>query len=107
MFFPFAYLNLFVSSASLNASHTEFTIPKEHLYTNIFSENDKLDPCRRFKSKIEGGEYHDDNSKTGMQYDECSPEHFYTNETVPCDDYIYSRDIFTNTLTSDINLVNI
>ena len=33
-------------NSTLNASHTEFTIPKEHLYTNIFTENAKLDPCR-------------------------------------------------------------
>jgi hypothetical protein len=30
----------------LNATHTNFTIPKEHLYNNIFGENAKLDPCR-------------------------------------------------------------
>jgi hypothetical protein len=82
-------------SGLLNESHTDFTIPKEHFYTNIFSENEKLDPCRRFKSKFEG-EDHD-----------CVPENFYDNETVPCDAYIYSREIFTNTLTTDIDLVKI
>jgi hypothetical protein len=80
-------------SGLLNESHTDFTIPKEHLYTNIFSENEKLDPCRRFKSKFEGEDY------------DCLPENFYDNETVPCDAYIYSREIFTNTLTTDIDLV--
>jgi len=33
-------------TSELNAYHTDFTIPKEHLYTNIFTENAKLDPCR-------------------------------------------------------------
>ncbi len=33
-------------NATLNASHTEFTIPKEHLYTSIFMDNAKLDPCK-------------------------------------------------------------
>ena len=37
------------SLSELNESHTDFTIPKEHKYTNIFMENEKLDPCR-FKS---------------------------------------------------------
>jgi hypothetical protein len=82
-------------SGLLNESHTDFTIPKEHFYTNIFSENEKLDPCRRFKSKFEGGDH------------DCVPENFYDNETVPCDAYIYSREIFTNTLTTDIDLVKI
>jgi hypothetical protein len=30
----------------INATHTEFTVPKEHAYTNIFMESAKLDPCR-------------------------------------------------------------
>lgn len=34
------------ANSTLNASHTEFTIPTEHLHTNIFKENAKLDPCR-------------------------------------------------------------
>jgi len=33
-------------TSRLNSSHTDFTIPKKHLYTNIFMENAKLDPCR-------------------------------------------------------------
>ena len=42
-----------VTGVTMNASHTDFTIPKEHFYTNIFSEKEKLDPCQRFRSKFE------------------------------------------------------
>jgi hypothetical protein len=34
------------ATSVMNATHTDFTIPKEHLYNNIFGENAKLDPCR-------------------------------------------------------------
>ncbi len=34
-----------------------------------------------------------------------SVENFYTNETVPCESHIYSRDIFRSTLTTDVDLV--
>jgi hypothetical protein len=54
---------------------------------------DILFHCSRYKSKFEY-ETHD-----------CSPDNFFTNETVPCDTYIYNRDVFANTLTTDINLV--
>jgi hypothetical protein len=30
----------------MNATHTDFTIPKEHIYNNIFAENAKMNPCR-------------------------------------------------------------
>jgi hypothetical protein len=33
-------------NSTLNASHTDFTIPNEHLYTSIFMDNAKLDPCK-------------------------------------------------------------
>jgi hypothetical protein len=75
------------------------------MYTNIFSENAKLDPCHRFMSKMEGGEY-EDWSKMEGQSNECIPDNFYINETVACDNFIYSTDIFSNTLTSEIDLVN-
>ena len=36
----------------LNASHTVFTIPKEHDYSNIFMESAKLDPCRYLRNLV-------------------------------------------------------
>ena len=32
----------------MNATHTDFTIPKEHVYNNIFAENAKMNPCRYY-----------------------------------------------------------
>jgi len=59
--YPFSYSHrCFVPSCddvtvvTINASHTDFTIPKEHFSTNIFSAREKLDPCHRFRSKFEG-----------------------------------------------------
>jgi hypothetical protein len=34
----------------MNATHTDFTIPKEHIYNNIFAENAKMNPCRYYST---------------------------------------------------------
>ncbi len=41
----------------MNATHTDFTIPKEHVYNNIFAENAKMNPCRYYSSLYKAKTY--------------------------------------------------
>ena len=75
------------------ADFTKFALPmnvEDAKKGELFLQAEKYDDCEMFESLDSG----------------CTKESF-TNETVPCQEFVYDRSVFEETLASQFNLVSI
>lgn len=77
-----------------NSSYEEpwvrFAVPKAGQEDSFLRASEEFAQCSMFKME-EGSE--------------CAPDSFSRNETVPCGDYVYDKSVFTDTLTTELDLV--
>ena len=75
-------------------------MPHEETSSNFLDGKNPYDGCRKFNATYAP----DIGAPLSPQFDQCDAN-FYSNETVPCDEYIFDDFYFDETLSTKLDLV--
>ena len=77
----------------MDANYMSYALPKEYSSSEMFIQDEKFDPCHMYQKSSE--------TQDGL----CLEASFDNATVLPCDKFVYDTSLFTETLTTKLDLV--